>query len=78
MVKQTVLQVIDENHITNAQQLTAFFLNDSSKGVLSSYQEGYGEMLWEERMRLLRDFYAYLLPKRKYRKKGRRPNKHIK
>ena len=58
MVKQTVLQVIDENHITNAQQLTAFFLNDSSKGVLSSYQEGYGEMLWEERMRLLRDFYA--------------------
>lgn len=65
MVKQTVLQVIDENHITNAQQLTAFFLNDSSKGVLSSYQEGYGEMLWEERMRLLRDFYAYLLPKKK-------------
>jgi hypothetical protein len=77
MVKQTVLQVIGEKHITNAQQLTAFFLNDSSKGVLSPYQERYGEMLWKERMRLLRALYADLLPKRIYRKKGRRPNKHI-
>lgn len=76
MDKRTLLQVVEENHITNAQQFTAFFLNDSSKGFLSPYPKGYGESLWEEKLNLLRTFYAITLPKRKYRKKGQKPNKH--
>lgn len=75
MTRQTLLQVIDENHITNAQQLTAFFWSDNSKGIITPYPKGYGESLWEDRIKQIRAFYADVLTKKKYsRKKGTNPH----
>jgi hypothetical protein len=75
MARLSLLQVIDENHITNAQQLTAFFWNDNSKGVLTPYPKEYGESLWEDRIKRIRAFYADVLQNKKNRrKKGIKPH----
>lgn len=75
MTRQILLQVIEENHITNAQQLTAFLWNDNSKGIITPYPKGYDESLWEDRIKQIRAFYADVLLKKKYRRKrGTKPH----
>ena len=61
---RTILSVIRHNHITNAQELTAFLMGDESKGILTPYPKGYGVQLWKERLKVLRGFYGCVLKKK--------------
>ena len=68
----SVLDVIRNHHITNAQELTAFFLGDESKGILTPYQDGYGEQLWDMYLKELRGFYDCVLKKKVSKKQNKR------
>ncbi len=50
--------MISRYGITTAAELTAFIMNDSSKGRLSPYPEGHGSALWTEQLADRSNFYA--------------------
>ncbi len=58
MKKESVLHMISRYGITTAAELTAFIMNDSSKGRLSPYPEGHGSALWTEQLADRSSFYA--------------------
>ena len=75
---RTISNVIRQNNITNARELTTFLLGDESKGILTPYPKGYGKQLWKEKIKELRGFYDSVLKENSSKKQKRRNKKHQK
>lgn len=73
---RTISNVIRQNHITNARELTAFLMGDESKGILTPYPKGYGKQLWKEKIKELRGFYDSVLKENSSKRQKRRNKKH--
>ncbi len=70
MAKSAVISIIETHQIRNAQQLTAFFTGDESKGIITPYPEGFSASLWLPRLQALKEYYGVTNRKGGKRKKA--------
>lgn len=71
----SILDVIQHHHIFNAEELTAFFLRDASKGILTPYPKGFGVTLWKNELTALAAFYGVCRNRRKMKRNQRNKTK---